>query len=503
MRRLWRNERGVAMVTVLLVGAALTAMTSAAAFVTIEEFGATQADRNAAQALSYAEAGIDRMLLKIRNNDFTWGNISLAGCDAAHPVIQIEGSIPPGTYRTTLEVYDAAAATVANRFRPAACTSASSSIGPDTIRTFLITSTGQQPQSRRLVRQVVEIKPLGLPVGVYAYDRVDVNGTVNLENISLISEKSVYNRDNLQFYGTDPYYKLSSFYPGSLDAATGEKQIPAAAHAKVALYYGPASKLTEHREPRAQYEPNCEANKGAVEQSLWDGSGTAILTSITRDCPNWPGSGYVTATNKNPPIVTGTEYQPPRARFTETDRQSVAPTPNLSEQDYLTLRTAAKQTGLYCSGSTTLTCSAAGGTNSTLTGNQIQSTTLAPIAAKSFVVYIDFANDGIDPFARDVLWSGGGFFGPCASNPADNRSAVIIVRRGSFRMSGGAEINGALLIPEGAIRSTGGFTLEGTMITRRLEIFGSATVRMSPCWILNMPGPFLDVTSTTWNEVDR
>lgn len=519
MRRLHGDEKGVAMVTVLLIGAALTALTSAAAFVTIEEMGATRADRNAAQALAYAEAGIDRLVLEIRKGNLTWNNISTAGCDAEHPVITYSGPIGTGTYTTTLEVYNrtGAVSDPAHRFRPTACSTAS--LFPQGTHEYLITSTGQQPTARRVVRQTLDIKPLGLPLGIYAYDRIDANGTVNMQNINMITEGVVYNRDNLGFFGTDPYYTLGDFYGSTriTDAAIRAYKMPASVHAKGAIYYGAASKSSEHR---SGFEPNCEANdaKGTLDQSLWDTSGTAVLLTLSGGCPSWPGSGQdyppgtpFTTPNSVTPPLSCTSANVPCLKFTEEDRKRVAPSPTLTEQDYLTLREAAKQNGLYCTGSgalaANLSCTEANRTESanpySLVGGQLGLTDINNITEKSFVIYIEFANDGFDPFVRDVKWSGTTDIGPCNTNPATNQSAVIVVRRGSFSAAGGSKINGAMLIPEGTLYTGGGFTMEGTVIARRIESRGTSTLRLSTCWLRNLPGPFLDTTRVTWSEVDR
>ena len=504
-----RSSRGVAMVTVLLVAAALTATASAAAFVTIEEFGATDADRKAAQAMSYAEAGIDRMMLEIRKGNLTWNHISLAGCDDDHPVIELQGSLGAGTYETTLEVFDRdpASGLPADRFRPTACAQASTN--PRGVHYFLITSVGQQPAARRVIRQAVDIGALGLPIGIYAYERVDANGNIILENISVVTEGTVTNRDNMAFRGTDPYYRLADFYGSRVDQTTGAYQMPAAIHAKGAITYGAASKLNEHR---TNFEPNCEANRdppsgtGTLEQSLWDGSGTAVIGQLTEDCGGWPGSGYIDVNGTEGAIETPTTLQPPTSRFTEEDRKAVAPSPSLSEQDYLTLREAAKATGLYCvPEGNGLSCLEAGEpANPSPNGRQITNGQLDhPDIPNNFVIYIDFPADGTDPFSRTVEWTGGTEIGPCNSDPANHRSAVWVIRNGSFDSAGGARITGAMLIPEGQFESSGNFTMEGTIIARRFLSKGTMTIRMSPCWLTNLPGPFLDVTPTGWSEVDR
>ena len=61
-----KEETGIAMVIVLFVGAALTVVASTAAFVTIQDFRAGGDDRRAAEALSYAESGVERLMLQIR-----------------------------------------------------------------------------------------------------------------------------------------------------------------------------------------------------------------------------------------------------------------------------------------------------------------------------------------------------------------------------------------------------------------------------------------------------
>lgn len=504
---MWKNENGVAMITVLVVAAVLTAVTSTASFVAIRELGATRADSSSAQALAYAEAGIDRLMLEIRSgNAITWNDISLAGCDADHPVITRTGSIGTGTYRTTLEVYNRQASAPADRFRPSACTSASSS--PIGTRSFLISSLGEQPAptARKVIRQVIDIKPLGLPIGAYAYERIDANGTVNMQNASMVTEGVVTNRDNIGFRGLDPYYTIKSFYGDRVDDVVGAKRMPAAVHAKNAITYGPASKNVEHR---TGFEPNCEANpKGKTGQSLWDGSGTATIATLTATCAAWTGAGEVASDGSEGALLTAPPTTAPTAQFTEADRSRVAPVTRLSDEEYLTLKQSARSTGLYCRARsglpTDLECSEAGGAFLALTANRLDSSYMDhPSIPRSFVVYIEFNNDGLDPFLKKVNWAGSTNIGPCSPAPLDNRTGVIIVRHGSFDSSGTSYINGAMLLPEGQFESTGTFTLEGTIIVRRIVNLGTVTIRLSSCWISNLPGPWLDVTPVSWSEVDR
>jgi hypothetical protein len=60
---------------------------------------------------------------------------------------------------------------------------------------------------------------------------------------------------------------------------------------------------------------------------------------------------------------------------------------------------------------------------------------------------------------------------------------------------------GAFLIPEGQFKNTGSITVEGTIIAARATLRGSATYKLSDCWVHTMTGPFIDSTPVTWTEV--
>src|SRR5918997_4715156 len=93
-----RDDAGVAMTTVLLMGAALTALTSTAVFVTVQDFRAGTDDRKAAEALAYAEAGVDRMVQYLRSaSNLTYATLIRKGC--ADPALTLpQGIIGNGTF---------------------------------------------------------------------------------------------------------------------------------------------------------------------------------------------------------------------------------------------------------------------------------------------------------------------------------------------------------------------------------------------------------------------
>ena len=81
-RKRMRDERGVALVTVLFIGAVMTVTVSAAAFIAVGEFRASNRDRGATTALALSEAGIDRTIQWIRSNKVPWRFIALSGCSS-------------------------------------------------------------------------------------------------------------------------------------------------------------------------------------------------------------------------------------------------------------------------------------------------------------------------------------------------------------------------------------------------------------------------------------
>src|SRR5918996_705854 len=100
------NQRGVAMMTVIYVAAVLMVVSSTATFLTIKEFRAGGDDRRGAEALGFAESGVDRLMLEFGRNPIPWGWISEAGCAKA-PVTIPTGEL--GTdefYNAYLTVFD-------------------------------------------------------------------------------------------------------------------------------------------------------------------------------------------------------------------------------------------------------------------------------------------------------------------------------------------------------------------------------------------------------------
>jgi hypothetical protein len=472
------DQRGVAMLTVLFVGAALTAVTSVAAFATIREFQASQDDRKAAGALSYAEAGVDRLVAYLKSGRVTYGDLNAAGC-AKPPLALPTGTVGNGSFSAQLTVYDPFAATPADRYPPAACASRPTSPHPGQggdNTYFVITSTGQHPAAKRVVRQVVSLKPVGLPMGLYAH-AFDLKAHPSFPSVSMISETTITDRGKDLFTGNDPYYKIGDFFP-SVTGRSLTDPVPAAAHALTGIY------LKKSSNPEFPPAKNCNANNGD-SQSLWDSDGSAGSGPITSGCAGQVG-------------------YPSTSKFTAEQLRALG-SPTLSDQDYQAIKEAAQTYGVYCSfpgfgGMGATLCTREGvevGANWSQAVQDLLGSGINNIAA-----YFEFRSG--TPSQNNLDWSGSVW--GCNDNPALSRSIAVIVRNGGVNNggAGGDMVNGAFIL-DGNFNATGNFTFNGTIVSKGTVSFGSSSeqIGMDPCWVKNMPGPFFKVVPGQWSEVDR
>jgi hypothetical protein len=483
------TERGVAMVTVIFVAAALLVVSSTAAFIAVREFRAGSDDRKATGSLAYAEAGVDRMIHYIRNSGaVTFGALRQAGCSTP-PITIPPTNIEEGTFSVTAWVYEPDGPSIVDKLATlhprnnGASTFACSNV-PTTPRGTMhlaLESIGESPTAKRVVQQVVEIEALGLPVGVSA-DSIEASGTPQTIGISMISDQKIIGRNKIRFTGTDPYYTMGDFWPdGPFPTGTSASTpIPSAAHAVQGIYEKSNGTDWEFRNGTT----NCDAN-GTGGQSLWDSDGVGNVT---------PQHG---------PITTGCSGQagyPPHSYFSAADRARIAPD-SLDEADHRALKQAAQAYGIYCliptSGSAT--CSKQGvsyPSRSVWQDGDVES--LFAAGTLNFVAYFEFV--GGSPLSNRVKWKADVW--GCSDNPTVNRSAVIVVRNGGMDLENGADVNGALLL-DGEFKYAGSVFFNGTIVAEKFDISGGSTFSLDPCWVRNMPGPFLSVTPTHWSELDR
>jgi hypothetical protein len=483
-----KDERGVAMMTVILVAAALTAVAVTSSFVGIQELRSSSEDWRGTRATSYAEAGLQRFLTELKAGGFGINSIVTAGCSTV-PISLPAGIVGDGTYSAELTAYNPA---TSPQVPPSPWTAANATSAPCVGRStstkvpqlYAITSTGSTGAAvaptpgtagigRRAVRGVVSISGSGLPVGVFAKS-IDANGNPDFTGISMFVQGDVVGREKLSFTGNDLYYTLKDVY-GASYATT---PIPAAVHATGAIYAKTNAKSGVEHPPN----PNCNANpRGTTGQSLWDGS---------------IGGGNVTSG------CTGQTGWPPTSKFTPANLSSITGRtnlPQLTDAEYTALKQTAQSSGIYCSiavggGSSTCTKQGAAWTLPSVinTGN------ITPL--KNFVAYFEFASGG-NAMNQDIKWNAS--VGPCSSDPAVNQNGVVVVRNGSITLRGGGSMYGSVIAPEGFVDSAGNYAVVGSVIANQMRLRGTAAFLLDACAVANTPSSTINVSPGRWSEVDR
>lgn len=475
LQRMHEAQRGVAMVTVLFVGSALMVVSSAAAFMAVNNLRATAADGQGSRAVAHAEAGLERFLNDLRTSGFSLNNVMNAGCSQA-PVAIPTGVVGDGSYSAELTVFNPA---TDPQVPPSPWTSGNATSPPCLNRStqpavpqlYAVTSTGRAGAAARAVRSVVTISGSKMPVGVWV-NSVNANGNPDFANISLFTKSDVIGRGKLYFTGTDKYYTLQDIYGGTQSAT---RYIPAAAHSAGSIYISQNNRKSVEHPPN----PNCTANPGTTGQSLWDGS------------------------VNGGPVTTGCAGQtgfPPTSLFTINDftRISGRPTmPQMTEAENASLKATAQASGLYCSiptagwGSATCTKNGGGWTSA----GTVNTTDLQGLAS-SWVAYFEYANN-TNALNQDVKWNASS--GTCEQG----KSGIVVVRNGGLTLRGGGQLNGNVVAPEGIVDSAGGYTITGSVIAKELRLRGTARFELSDCWVQNVPSPLMSVSPGRWSEVDR
>ena len=310
-----------------------------------------------------------------------------------------------------------------------------------------------------------------------------------MSQVSLVSETTIKGRDKIGFKGTDPYYVLSDFYPGTPESfweaqgRTGSDRMPSAGHAVNGIYLKVNGTDPEFPSSDATMSTrNCTANRvipveGTVaSQSLWDGDGTAASGTITGGCAGQNGF-------------------PPTSKFTEENRARVAPR-KLDDRDHEILKQAAQKNGLYCN-ATTQTCTRAGQPIAwSMVWGANEVSPLFTAGLNNFIAYFEYTSGG--ELTNSIRWNAEVW--GCETVPS--KSVTIIVRRGGIDVESNPRINGALIV-DGKFRYRGTPTINGTIMAQQIDISGGATFTLDDCWVRNMPGAFLGFTPTQWSEIDR
>lgn len=491
-RSVGASERGVAMVTVLFIGAVMTAVTSVAAFSTIQEFRQGRDDRKASEALAYAEAGVDRFIKFIKTSgSINYNDLNSAGCGVNPPLSIPSGKIGNGLFTASLTVYNPFASNPVDRFPPAACNNRPVTPHPGQggdLTYFVITSRGTHPDAARVIRQIISVEPIGLPVGLYARNFI-LKAHPAYNNVSMIAAGIITDRINDSFKGNDSYNLVSDLYPEGVVGRNLSDPAPAAAHAgeQILLKLSSTPEFTGSTLNPGGYK-NCLADR-TPGRSIWDTQGFC--------CPNGAG-----------PITSGcpsSSTDPTAPGYPKSSVFNYVQPPPPPHEDYLE---GARSSGIFCSfpgvgGSGATTCTSRGVPFTYSENSFVTAMTQLQLAGvRNFIVYVEYRSGTATQ--NNFSWDGSVW--GCNPDRLLNRSVVVDIRNGGFSDigAGGDKINGAIFA-EGDFNTTGRMTFNGSIHIGGTASFGGSSelVTLDPCWVKNFPTTFLKVLPGHWSEVDR
>ena len=443
MNRIRRNERGVAMVTVLLVTGVLTALGVTVTQVSLSNLGNAGRDRVAGGALGAAEAGVTRAIsyLNLNNTNVVacsptcasnpWGNssapksISFPDGRKASVWIEIIQPYAPPAYKV------------------------------GTYKIHSVGTAGSGP-GKRTLQVTIEVKPLAFPLGIYTVQKLNNGGTAAVFNETVLSNECIDSRDKMNFSGIDAYYG-----------------IPSAAHS--------SSYITS---ANLQY---CDNNLTNVRNT----DNKAIHRAAVGTCnPTFPydrdnaplggpfpaGSACGTAPNQYTSSSLFTEDMLKAEPYNFLYR-------GLKDADYALLKARAQALGLYF---TTSSPSATSWPNAATIPNPVIYFKI-PLGQKIT----------LQTELNSYAWQND------ASCLLQHPGLVLVVEGGDLQLNSTAKISGAVFVPDGNMTYNGGAQLVGTVFAKKLHFTGNASISLNECYTKSTPGGVMDIKPLRFREVDR
>ena len=176
-----RNDDGVALLMVILVGAILAVLGVTAVTISSRNLSGATRDRVGGAALAAAEAGVSQGMEFIKA-----GSLSAPPCTSTCNV-----SLPDGrSAKVTISVVQAYSPP---QYR----------VG--TFKILSVGTAGTGPGQRTIEAQVTA-KPFGFPIGIFTESLTDMGGNGQVVTESLFSDSCIDSRDKITFSGTDSYY---------------------------------------------------------------------------------------------------------------------------------------------------------------------------------------------------------------------------------------------------------------------------------------------------------
>lgn len=442
------DDRGAAMITVVMMLGVLTALGTTVTMVTINNTRNADADRQSGNAFGVSEAGVSAALAYINANGVAglpFGGCATpdSWCNKASPkTVSVPGTA--STYKVWIE--------------PIVPLVVAHKASPGSYRIHSTGTDGTNPGTRT-VRVDVAITPFKFPIGVFGHT-INAGGTGAVHYESMFTDGCIYKRSKIAFEGIDRYFG-----------------IPAAAHSSQyitdSVGSGPSCPVTDNKNihKSAVCNPLYPYDQDAQGGPLTSGDGCYGLHAGT-----YPTTSHIDAAS----IYTTYDFQPP----------------GLSASQLEALRVSAQQQGFYF-------------TNTTAIPAVLQPAD-AWKTRKHPVLFYDLKGGSVGGTVdlKDLT----GYSRPSdqTANSASctGASAVVIVMNGNVAMNGNTTLAAHIFAlspsPHGQIgKLNGGFQLIGTIYANQIDLTGTGDIHLDDCALQNLPGPLFGLALSNFVEVDR
>jgi hypothetical protein len=481
-----RDDQGIAMLTVIMMMAVLSALTITATAVTVNNLGNTSRDRQSLGALASSEAGVAQAVQYLRGT-------SLASLTCLEPA---PGTAPGPTCQGATQSW--VSATNPKQVRvdggSGGCVAASDCfrvwIGTvqkyvpncparhatppgDCYGIYRIHTTGvagNGPGARRLAVDV-RLRPLSYPLGVFSEQSFSGNGNVGIHQESIFTAGCMFNRQDDSKSGSGVQF--------TWDAANNRPALD--------LFYDqPESAHAVGDVSTSNKTCGSGSGGGPIHQTAacnptfkYDQSGGNKAGALTS------GDGCYGAYVRS----DGTVY-PATSKFTLQDLQSLygyRPR-GLTDAQYDQLRSTAQSEGTYNL--------APGSINAALTA-MVNSGITSPILYWDNGSVALKSTDFPSSFLRNLNTSGS-----CVSN---NVTIVVTGAGNGLDYQGGNTapyLSAAIFVPDGTLTGSSGRNTIGTVYAKTIDLGGNLDFYMDQCFANNPPGATVDVQITNWREDD-
>jgi len=444
------------MITVLLMGALLTAFAVAAIGVTSSNLTSSTSDRQSASALSVSEGGIAQAIAYIRTEGVLKIKCS-PNCNAANPwgesaedgdaypskVVSLAPNERYNVWFETLQPMDSP------KRRP----------GVYRIHSVGISEPG--PGSRS-IEVDVEVKPFDYPIGVFSTN-LAVGGTPTVQYMSVFSTGCVSHRAFVDF-------------GSNIDLVYG---IPAAVH----------------------------SSSNITTSNTCPGTSSNIHNATKRCNTTYPYDQDINGANPvpspcfnlfaGPPAYPGTSLISSATQMGQMYDYNLS---GLSDAQVDALKGIAIEQNNYFTNTTAIPTPISNGTSPLK--NPVLFYDLKG-AAVGGVVLLDDISQTL--YGRPTST----FLDADSPSCAPKGGVVVIVKNGNVRLNSTVILQAAIFAlgpaPNGNVtKSNGGAQLIGSIYAaNQFDLTGTADIKIDDCYLENMPGPLLDINVKNFREDDR